>query len=192
MPEITLQDRKRRVTRDHIESTALKLFAERGYDATTIEDIAQAAGMSARTFFRYFATKEDVVFADHVDELERFTSALNQEPLDAPLPTRVRRALAASRLVEPTPELEVRQHLTATVPAIRDRVHRLQLDYQATVTDYLCQLDPAVPRTHAMMIAGAIFGAFITVPDILAADFSSGPADELLAGACELLENGIG
>jgi hypothetical protein len=77
--------------------------------------------------------------------------------------------------VEPTPELETRQHLSATVPAVRDRVHRLQLDYEAVVTDYLCELDAGVPRVDAMMISGAIFGAFVTIPDILAARLESGP-----------------
>lgn len=63
-PPIGLRDLARSSVRDHVADQARRLFDERGFDATTIEDIAAAVGMSSRTFFRYFATKEDVVVED--------------------------------------------------------------------------------------------------------------------------------
>jgi AcrR family transcriptional regulator len=133
----TLQDRKRRLAREHIEAAALKLFSERGYDETTIDDIAEAAGISARTFFRYFPSKEDVVFADHEDELRRFAEALRAQPARAALLTRVQNALKATQLIEPSPALQVRQQLSATIPSVRDRTWRLHLDYRQVVADYV-------------------------------------------------------
>lgn len=59
----SLRDRTRRAVRDEITRAALELFLEVGYDQTTTADIARAAGLSPRSFFRYFATKEDVVIS---------------------------------------------------------------------------------------------------------------------------------
>lgn len=61
-----LRDLARSSVRDHLADQALRLFDERGFDATTVDDIAAAVGMSSRTFFRYFSTKEDVVVEDPV------------------------------------------------------------------------------------------------------------------------------
>ena len=64
-----LRERKKARTRAAIREHALRLFREQGYDATTIDQIAEAAEVSPSTFFRYFPTKEDVVLQDELDVL---------------------------------------------------------------------------------------------------------------------------
>jgi AcrR family transcriptional regulator len=64
-----LRERKKHRTRRSIQREAMRLFRERGYDATTIQQIAEAADISQSTFFHYFPTKEDVVFGDEYDGL---------------------------------------------------------------------------------------------------------------------------
>jgi len=61
MPARALQEKKREVVRQEIARAAWLLFADRGYEATTVDQIARAAGLGRRTFFRYFSSKEDVV-----------------------------------------------------------------------------------------------------------------------------------
>lgn len=187
----SLQDRKRQVARDHIESTAMALFAERGYEQTTVEDIARAAGISGRTFFRYFATKEDVVYADHEVELERFRAALRDGPHAGGLPSRVARALAATHHVESDPMREARRAISATVPSVQDRGARLEREYEAALVEHVLETDPAADPVEATIAAGAIFGGLMTMPRVLTGGLTSDSPLELAQRVCALLERGL-
>ncbi len=87
------RERKKRRTRDELMRHATRLFAMKGFDETTTEDIAEAADLSQRTFFRHFSSKEAVLYGD-MDELrDRVRSALLERPMTEPVIQAVRHAI---------------------------------------------------------------------------------------------------
>jgi AcrR family transcriptional regulator len=77
-----LRERKKEQTRLALESAALELFAAKGFDGTTVDEIAEACDVSPRTFFRYYSTKEDVLFADGDERLETILTEIAHRPAD--------------------------------------------------------------------------------------------------------------
>ena len=119
-PPLGLRERKKIKLRRSVQSEALRLFAEQGYEDTTVEQIADAADISTTTFYRYFPTKEDVVLDDDYDPiLEHIIGGDDDEPLL----TTVRRAIAAvAAAVEDDRDAALaRLKLLATVPALKAR-----------------------------------------------------------------------
>ena len=84
-PDAGRRDRHRVETRTHLADAAVRLFSERGYEATSVDDIADAAGVSLRTFFRYFAGKDDVLFAREMDASAFLADVARVPPGPAPV-----------------------------------------------------------------------------------------------------------
>lgn len=107
-------------SRRELRLIALRLFASRGFESTTIEQIAAEAGVSERTFFRYFTTKASVLWTEFETEVETIRSTLAAVPDDMPLMDAVRGAVVAANHyhADDVPEMRMRMHLIATVPAL--------------------------------------------------------------------------
>src|SRR3954449_4387953 len=121
---LSLRERKKVKTRRTIQEHALRLFAEQGYDATTVEQIAEVSEVSPSTFFRYFPTKEDVVITDEYDPVMAtvyLAQPAELTPLEALRRTAVEmlgemqepeyeRLITRIQLVNETPALRARQY----------------------------------------------------------------------------------
>ncbi|MEV8510983.1 TetR family transcriptional regulator [Dactylosporangium sp. NPDC051484] len=117
-----LRERKKQKTRWAIQEHAVRLFVQQGYDATTVEQIAEAAEISPSTFFRYFKTKEDVIIQDRYDEL--MAEAIRTAPPDLPPLEVMRRCFIdgfASIGPEEVEQVMQRARLQFAVPALRMR-----------------------------------------------------------------------
>jgi AcrR family transcriptional regulator len=137
-PEPDWRQRKKTATRDRIRASALRLFREQGYDATTVEQIAAAAGVSHMTFFRYFPAKEDVALSDGYDPL--IASAIAQTPDTWSVALRVRTVLAEGlRLIYDTDRdtLFDQIKLIVATPALRDRLWADQIATQQLILQAL-------------------------------------------------------
>jgi mycofactocin system transcriptional regulator len=107
-------------SRRELQLIALRLFTERGFENTTIEQVAAEAGVSERTFFRYFTTKAAVLWAEFETEVETIRAALAAVPDDRPMMEAIRGAVVAANhyRAEDVPEMRLRMNLIATVPAL--------------------------------------------------------------------------
>ena len=108
-------------SRRELELIALRLFTEQGFDNTTIEQIAAEAGVSKRTFFRYFGSKTSVLWSEFDHEVDVIRTALAGVPAGVPMMDAIRRAVVAANHYGPhdVPELRMRMNLIGTVPALQ-------------------------------------------------------------------------
>ncbi|MFE9605800.1 TetR family transcriptional regulator [Streptomyces hokutonensis] len=117
-----LRERKKRQTRERIRREAYRLFAEHGYETTTVDQIADAAEVSPSTFFRYYPTKEDVVIQDEYDPA--LAEALRARPAGEPIVDAILNSLKGplgQMLDQDREDLLLRTRITFTDPAIRAR-----------------------------------------------------------------------
>ena len=90
-----LRERKRQQTRERLTRVAMALFLDRGFEATTLDDIAAAADISRRSFFHYFASKEDVVFAWHEESTATLIAAVAARPANESMLAAAENAISA-------------------------------------------------------------------------------------------------
>ncbi|MEU7337694.1 TetR family transcriptional regulator [Streptomyces sp. NPDC007074] len=122
-PQPGLRERKKIKTRIAIREATYRLIREQGYDATTVEQIAEAAEVSPSTVFRYFPAKEDIVLTDEYDAL--LEEELRARPLDEPWFDSLRHVLTKAIGLGTAEEPEVtrlRTRLMVEIPAVRSRM----------------------------------------------------------------------
>jgi TetR/AcrR family transcriptional regulator, regulator of mycofactocin system len=103
-----------------LELIALRLFTEQGFEETTVDQIASAAGVSRRTFFRYFDSKSDVLWNEFDAEVETIRGLLSETPEDLSIMEGIRRAVLAANhyRAADVPELRMRMNLLSSVPEL--------------------------------------------------------------------------
>ncbi|MFE0173825.1 TetR family transcriptional regulator [Streptomyces sp. NPDC059002] len=166
-PETSLAQRKRQLVADELTEAALQLLASKGFEAVTVDEIVTSAGVSKRTFFRYFASKEDVVVQFLADMGTGIHAELTSRPLDERPSVALQHAVWVSMAVcgdESDRALPVVQLILRT-PALLARLLERQAQWREDLAAELARrlgLD-AGTDLYPRMAAGMALTAFDTV-----------------------------
>ncbi len=132
------RERKKLANRDAMQAAALDLFAERGFDATTVEDICAVADVAPSTFFRHFPSKEDVVLAGLSERLDDLLAAMAAQPVGVDVAAFVLGAVSDWRdQRRPAEQLRSEARLIAAEPALQHHLGRMLLELEPPVADLL-------------------------------------------------------
>ena len=163
----TRPGRRRVTSRQELEQTAFALFTVHGFDATTVDEIAAAAGIGRRTFFRYFPSKNDIPWGAFEDELERMRVRLKACPSEIPLMDAIRIALIDFNRVDPAqvPLHRRRMELILRVPALLAHSTLRFAAWRAVVAEFVAERtgrrpDDLAPQAVAHAILGVSIAAY--------------------------------
>jgi len=179
-----LRERKKRETRDALTQAALRLFAERGYDETTLAEIAEAAGVSTRTIFAYFPSKEDILFSTIETMCDSLGQALAERPAGTDALTALRDFILSSAH-EKTELDEKLGQLIAADPTLashkRARISQLQEVLAAAIADDL----GVGPDDLRPQVAAASLTSAFEVLERQDRTFSTSPTPDEIAAAID-------
>ncbi|MEU6282183.1 TetR family transcriptional regulator [Streptomyces sp. NPDC047028] len=170
----TLRERKKRRTREALLRAALELFTTQGYEHTTVDEIAESVDVSQRTFFRYFAGKEDVAFAVQEMTEAHFVAAVRERPADEAPMEALRQAMlegwdAIRETVESAVPVELYLRMYRTIestPALLAAHLRRSAATEETIARELAAREGVdVASDPRPRLAVAVFGAVIRVTE---------------------------
>jgi TetR/AcrR family transcriptional regulator, regulator of mycofactocin system len=188
-PAASRAGRRRITSRAEVEHVALELFGSRGFERTTIDDIAEAAGIGRRTFFRYFPSKNDIAWGDFDAQLTTMRRRLAASPADRPLLEVIRDALVDFNRVPPEEASWHRRRmaLILATPALQAHSALRYADWRQVLADFVAErlgvapdsLGPQTIAYAALGVALAAYEQWLRAPD---ADLG----DLMAAGMAEL------
>jgi AcrR family transcriptional regulator len=177
----TLNERRREETRTAIADAAVGLFVERGFGETTMEDVADAAGVSRRTAYRHFATKDDLVFEQPRRWLAHFDAELATGRDGESMRERCRRGLlAVAELIASTASSVLPAYSVFRVtPSLRGANGRIQDEWFERLVDLLTPSPP--PSASRRLQIGTIAGALVGTTTMLVAFWAAQPGADIVA-----------
>ncbi|MEH0576076.1 MULTISPECIES: TetR family transcriptional regulator [Streptomyces] len=192
-PHLGLRERKKIKTREAIRTAMYALVKEQGYDATTIDQIAERAEVSPSTVFRYFPAKEDIVLTDEWDPI--LVAELRARPADEPWPESIRYVMLKAARMGVKDDLEVarlRTHLMVQVPAVRSRMMESMSVTGRMFSEAIGErtgLDPDSLEVRVYMMS--LMGGLMQTSLYWAENGHQGDFEDLLDRALNVLQHGL-
>jgi TetR/AcrR family transcriptional regulator, regulator of mycofactocin system len=194
-PPRSVLARKRDVVRDGLARVAIDLFARDGFEAVTVEEIARAAGISPRTFFRYFPSKDEIVLALASRLHDRLLTAFEERPEHEGAVEALRRAYIVTSTVTPADRdrvLRVGRILTCS-PALRSGSYGRPWRDGAPIVERVAErMDARPPDPRPRIIVAAMAAVATTEWHAWVDDGGTGDPAERIDAALETLEGGLG
>ena len=162
--KLGLRERKKQQTRENIAHVALRLFAERGYDETTLADIAEAADVSPRTIFAYYDSKEDILFCEEGAFLDILRQKLQERPEGTTTIDAIREFF--SSIEPPDEEAKLRKVIVTSTPALQMRMRARHSMLEPLLAESIAKdLDAGPGDVRPLLIAASMMAAFMSVRD---------------------------
>jgi AcrR family transcriptional regulator len=188
--KLGLRERKKQQTRETIQRAALRLFAERGYDQTTLADIATAANVAPRTIFAYFESKEDILLCEENGFLSQLKRRLDERPAGTTTVDAIREFL--SSIEHPDEEAKLRKQVIAANPELQVKMRGRHAQLEPMLAESIAKDLGAEPGDiRPLLIAASMATAFTSVSDrIFAAEAAGKPLapEEAMAILDQVLE----
>lgn len=158
--ELGLRERKKAETRRSIASVALRLFAERGFDAVTVADIAALANVSVKTVFNYFPSKEDLVVGEDAHDTELFQTLKTRAKGEPVLEALRRHTLATARRVRETPAAHRRafRAVVQSSPSVQARWRERQRSHEEKLAALLAAESGAAGDDATPYVVAGVLG----------------------------------
>jgi AcrR family transcriptional regulator len=166
---VALRERKKDQTREALAQAAFALFQDKGYEATTVAEIARAANVSRRTFFRYYATKDALLFVEDSENLEHFRVLLGAAESGDDDLAHIRRACLAlaEGYMRDRDQILARARIIESSPVLGKQERQQDLSWERAIAESLLSStshggpgsNGSVRERRARMLAGAVFGA---------------------------------
>jgi len=159
--------RRRSTTGDHITSVALELFASRGFDDVSVDDVARAAGIARRTLFRYYPSKNAIPWGDFDAHLAYMRELLDAVPADVPTTAALRSTLLAFNSFDEAETVHHRQRMRVILETDALQAHSMTMyaGWRAVIAQFVArrlqlQAGDLVPQTTAWSMLGVALSAY--------------------------------
>ena len=164
--KLGLRERKKQQTRERIARVALELFAERGYDETTLADIAEAADVSPRTIFAYYESKEDILLCEEGVFIDRLRQMLDARPPGTTTIDAFREFFAS--IEPPDEQARLRKKIVSGTPSLKMRMGAQHAQFEPIFVESIARDLGAGPGDmRPLLIAASMTAALMSVRDRL-------------------------